>query len=158
MEENSRAFVSAQQIPSTMTAAAALAQAVALHRAGRLTDAETMYRQILAAQPRHFDGLHLLGVIFMQRGDAAAAALQIDAALEVEPRHVLALVKPVWLFNRYNTCWRWLLDRDDSPWYPTARLFRQDETRDWNPVIARVASALRHYVPRPLPVGKATRP
>jgi tetratricopeptide (TPR) repeat protein len=92
MEENSRAFVSAQQIPSTVTAAAALAQALALHRAGRLTDAETMYRQILAAQPRHFDSLHLLGVIFMQRGDAAAAVRQIDAALKVEPRHVLALV------------------------------------------------------------------
>jgi hypothetical protein len=38
--------------------------------------------------------------------------------------------------------WRWLLDRDDSPWYPTARLFRQDETRGWDSVMARVAAAL----------------
>ena len=34
--------------------------------------------------------------------------------------------------------WRWLLDREDSPWYPTARLFRQDDTREWDNVIARV--------------------
>ena len=39
--------------------------------------------------------------------------------------------------------WRWLLDRDDSPWYPTARLFRQDESRSWDKVIARIAIALR---------------
>ena len=45
------------------------------------------------------------------------------------------------LLNRYNTCWRWLADREDSPWYPSARLFRQDATREWSPVIARVAAA-----------------
>jgi hypothetical protein len=50
------------------------------------------------------------------------------------------------LLNRYNTCWRWLLDREDSPWYPTARLFRQDAAREWEPVIARVAAALSDYV------------
>jgi tetratricopeptide (TPR) repeat protein len=53
-----------------------------------------------------------------------------------------ALGKPFWLINRYNTCWRWLLDRDDSPWYPTARLFRQDPTRNWDSVIARIHAAL----------------
>jgi hypothetical protein len=42
--------------------------------------------------------------------------------------------------------WRWLLDREDSPWYPTARLFRQGETRQWDNVIARVQAALRDYV------------
>ncbi len=57
-----------------------------------------------------------------------------------------ALGKPFWLLNRYNTCWRWLLDREDSPWYPTARLFRQDATREWEPVIQRVAAALRDHV------------
>jgi hypothetical protein len=59
-----------------------------------------------------------------------------------------ALGTPLWLLNRYNTCWRWLLDRDDSPWYPTARLFRQDATRDWGPVITRVAVALGDCVHR----------
>jgi hypothetical protein len=41
--------------------------------------------------------------------------------------------------------WRWMLDRDDSPWYPTARLFRQDESRDWTNVIGRVGDALRQH-------------
>jgi tetratricopeptide (TPR) repeat protein len=56
-----------------------------------------------------------------------------------------ALNKPIWLFNRYNTCWRWLLDREDSPWYPTARLFRQDAGRRWDDVVTRVGAALRDY-------------
>jgi hypothetical protein len=38
--------------------------------------------------------------------------------------------------------WRWLLGRDDSPWYPTMRLFRQDESRDYTPVIERVRREL----------------
>jgi hypothetical protein len=42
--------------------------------------------------------------------------------------------------------WRWLLDREDSPWYRTARMFRQDDTREWHNVIARVQAALHHYV------------
>jgi hypothetical protein len=57
-----------------------------------------------------------------------------------------ALGKPFWLLNRYNTCWRWLLDREDSPWYPTTRLFRQDATREWVPAIARITAALQDYV------------
>ena len=57
-----------------------------------------------------------------------------------------ALGKPLWLMQRYNTCWRWLLDREDSPWYPTALLFRQDSTLDWVAVIERVAAALQEYV------------
>jgi hypothetical protein len=42
--------------------------------------------------------------------------------------------------------WRWLLDRDDSPWYPTARLFRQSDTREWDSVIARVHDALLEFI------------
>ncbi|HTZ37497.1 MAG TPA: glycosyltransferase, partial [Stellaceae bacterium] len=38
--------------------------------------------------------------------------------------------------------WRWLLDRDDSPWYPGARLFRQSADRQWEPVVSRIAAAL----------------
>jgi tetratricopeptide (TPR) repeat protein len=91
MDQKSSDFFSARRAPSTTTAAAAFAQALALHQAGRLTDAEKIYRQILAAQPTHFDSLHLLGVIFMHRGDAEAAVRQIEAVLKVEPRHILAL-------------------------------------------------------------------
>jgi tetratricopeptide (TPR) repeat protein len=59
-----------------------------------------------------------------------------------------AMGKPVWILLPYVPDWRWLLDRDDSPWYPTARLFRQDETRVWDNVIARVKDELREFVQR----------
>jgi hypothetical protein len=42
----------------------------------------------------------------------------------------------------YAPDWRWGLDGERSSWYPTARLFRQDDSRDWSPVIARIADAL----------------
>jgi hypothetical protein len=80
--------------------------------------------------------------------DTAALIENLDLIISVDTAvaHLAgALGKPFWLINRYNTCWRWLLDRDDSPWYPTARLFRQDETRDWDGVTARVLDALRAY-------------
>jgi hypothetical protein len=60
-----------------------------------------------------------------------------------------ALGKPVWILLQYVPDWRWLLGREDSPWYPTARLFRQDATRQWDNVIARVHAASRDFVRNP---------
>lgn len=75
--------------------------------------------------------------------------LDLVIAVDTSVAHLAgALGKPVWLLNRYNTCWRWLLDRDDSPWYPRLRQFRQDATRTWDPVIGRVAAELRDHVGR----------
>ena len=65
--------------------AALFARGLAQHRAGRLADAETYYRKVLASLPQHFDSLHLLGVIAHQRGDHATAVRQIDGALETSP-------------------------------------------------------------------------
>ena len=79
--------------------------------------------------------------------DTAALIENLDLVISVDTSvlHVAgALGKPVWLLNRHNTCWRWLREREDSPWYPTLRQFRQDATRDWNPVIARVAAVLKN--------------
>jgi hypothetical protein len=53
-----------------------------------------------------------------------------------------ALGKPVWILNRFDTCWRWLLHREDSPWYPSARLYRQPSPGDWDAVMQRVRSDL----------------
>ncbi len=53
-----------------------------------------------------------------------------------------ALGRPTWILLPYTPDYRWLLDRDDSPWYPTARLFRQTETRDYIDVLDRVRSEL----------------
>jgi Tfp pilus assembly protein PilF len=53
-----------------------------------------------------------------------------------------ALGRPVWVALRHVPDWRWMLDRDDSPWYPTMRLFRQGGDGDWAPVFAAMAQAL----------------
>ena len=53
-----------------------------------------------------------------------------------------AMGKTVWILLPFSPDWRWLLDRPDSPWYPTARLFRQRRIADWAPVIDEVAAAL----------------
>jgi hypothetical protein len=78
--------------------------------------------------------------------DTAALITHLDLVITVDTSvaHLAgALGKPVWLLNRFDTCWRWLLDRDDSPWYPHLRLFRQPSPGDWNSVIDRVCDALR---------------
>jgi tetratricopeptide (TPR) repeat protein len=68
-----------------MTAAASLlANGVKLHQAGQLADAEMIYRQILAALPDQADCLHLLGLIFLQRGEHVLAVEHIDSALKNE--------------------------------------------------------------------------
>jgi ADP-heptose:LPS heptosyltransferase len=53
-----------------------------------------------------------------------------------------ALGRPVWILLPFEPDWRWLLGRADSPWYPTARLFRQSAHGDWEGVVARVREAL----------------
>jgi tetratricopeptide (TPR) repeat protein len=81
--------------------------------------------------------------------DTAALIEALDLVITVDTAvaHLAgALGKPVWILNRYDACWRWLVDRDDSPWYPTARLWRQPKPGDWDSVIARVAEALRDFV------------
>jgi tetratricopeptide (TPR) repeat protein len=73
--------------------------------------------------------------------DTAALIEQLDLIISVDTStaHLAAaLGKPVWLLNRYDSCWRWLLDRADSPWYPTLRLYRQERPGDWDGVIDRV--------------------
>jgi Glycosyltransferase family 9 (heptosyltransferase) len=83
--------------------------------------------------------------------DTAALIENLDLVISVDTSvlHLAgALGKPVWLMNRYNTCWRWFRDRDDSPWYPGLRLFRQNAARDWSPVIGRIAAALHDYARR----------
>ena len=56
-----------------------------------------------------------------------------------------AMGKPVWILLPYNADWRWLLDREDSPWYPDARLFRQPAIGDWAGVMVNVIAGLRAH-------------
>jgi hypothetical protein len=54
-----------------------------------------------------------------------------------------AMGRPVWIMLPFAPDWRWLLNREDTPWYPTVRLFRQSSPRRWDDVLQRVASELR---------------
>ena len=73
--------------------------------------------------------------------------LDLVVSVDTAPAHLAgALGREVWLLNRFDTCWRWLLDRQDSPWYPTLRQFRQAWPGDWEGVVSRVAAALAERV------------
>ena len=77
--------------------------------------------------------------------DTAALISCLDVVLTVDTSvaHLAgALARPTWIMLPYTPDYRWLLDRDDSPWYQSVRLFRQDKSRDYAPVIERVRSAL----------------
>lgn len=87
----------------------------------------------------HTDALH-------DFSDTAALVDQMDLVITVDTSvaHLAgALGKPVWMMLPYAPDYRWLLDREDSPWYPTARLFRQPALNDWRRVIDKIAEALR---------------
>jgi tetratricopeptide (TPR) repeat protein len=77
--------------------------------------------------------------------DTAAIVSQLDLVISVDTAvaHLAgALGKPVWILLNQHGEWRWLTEREDTPWYPTARLFRQTQLENWNPVLTRVYDAL----------------
>jgi Tetratricopeptide repeat/Glycosyltransferase family 9 (heptosyltransferase) len=92
-----------------------------------------------------------LGAELRSFADTAALIGQLDLVISVDTSvaHLAgALGRPVWILLPYVPDWRWLLDRDDSPWYPTARLFRQSQTREWHSVVDRMQRALTEFVAR----------
>lgn len=77
--------------------------------------------------------------------DTAALVMALDLVIAVDTAvaHLAgALGRPVWLLNRLDTDWRWLRGRNDSPWYPTMRLFRQTEPRGWDAPVAAMRAEL----------------
>jgi tetratricopeptide (TPR) repeat protein len=81
--------------------------------------------------------------------DAAAAMQSLDLVVTCDTSiaHLAgALGRPVWVVLKHAADWRWLLDREDSPWYPSMRLFRQNRRGDWPEVFSRVAQALQVQV------------
>jgi tetratricopeptide (TPR) repeat protein len=109
---------------------------VSLQKEVRAADTATLKN---SADIIHF-GQELAGF-----SDTAALISHLDLVVSVDTAiaHLAgALGKPVWILLTHVPDWRWLLDRDDSPWYPTARMFRQSETREWDSVIVRVRDEL----------------
>lgn len=77
--------------------------------------------------------------------DTAAVMAQLDLVISADTAtaHLAgALGRPVWVALRHSPDWRWQMERSDSPWYPTARLFRQPRHGDWPPVFAQMRDAL----------------
>jgi hypothetical protein len=74
---------------------------------------------------------------------ALVSCLDLVISVDTSVAHLAgALGRPTWILLPYVADWRWLLGRDDSPWYPTVRLFRQTETREYGSVIARMRNEL----------------
>jgi tetratricopeptide (TPR) repeat protein len=75
---------------------------------------------------------------------ALLECLDLVVTVDTSVGHLAAAMgKPVWILLATSPDWRWLLGRDDSPWYPTVRLFRQTVPRQWGDVFERVAAALK---------------
>jgi tetratricopeptide (TPR) repeat protein len=90
-------------------------------------------------------GVRFFGEALVDFADAAALAQLMDLVITVDTSlaHLAgALGKSVFILLPFNPDWRWMLDRSDSPWYPTARLFRQPRRGDWKSVLAEVRATL----------------
>lgn len=77
--------------------------------------------------------------------DTASLMENLDLVISIDSAaaHLAgALRKPLWIMNRFDSCWRWLLDRTDSPWYPSVRLYRQESAGDWDGVAQRLKADL----------------
>jgi ADP-heptose:LPS heptosyltransferase len=93
----------------------------------------------------HADVLHA-GDAFVDFSDTAALCTLMDLVISIDTSvaHLAgALGMPVWVLLRWVPDWRWLLDREDSPWYPSMRLLRQNTRGDWDELLRRVALELR---------------
>jgi ADP-heptose:LPS heptosyltransferase len=78
---------------------------------------------------------------------ALVSCLDLVITVDTSTAHLAAALGcPTWILLPYTPDFRWLLDRDDSPWYPTVRLFRQSETREYETVLDRVRHELRSLI------------
>ena len=103
------------------------------------------------APPQAAPGLRMIDQTRGLSDFAETAALigNLDLVISVDTAaaHLAgALGKPTWILSRFDGCWRWLLNRDDSPWYPSVRLFRQPRPGSWDEVLRQVRDELSRLV------------
>jgi tetratricopeptide (TPR) repeat protein len=106
--------------------------------------------ELAGALAANWDGPQLLDFTgeLHDFADTAALIEQLDLVITVDTSiaHLAgALGKPVWILNRFDTCWRWMLGRSDTAWYPTATIYRQPHPGDWAGVIERVRADLARW-------------
>jgi len=94
-------------------------------------------------------GAESLGPKLSNFAETAAAAANLDLIVSVDTSiaHLAgALHRPTWVLLPFAPDWRWMLNRNDSPWYPGMRLFRQPRRKEWKPVLDQVKSELEKLV------------
>jgi hypothetical protein len=114
--------------------------------AGIDAELHVVQKQIRDADAPALAGLHVHDAQIEDFRDSAALVALLDLVVTVDtaPAHLAgALGVPVWVLLQHGADFRWLRARADSPWYPTARLFRQPRYGDWDAVLAAVNAALR---------------
>ncbi|MBU3564663.1 tetratricopeptide repeat protein [Polynucleobacter sp. MWH-HuK1] len=80
---------------------------------------------------------------------ALMGCLDLIISVDTSSAHLAgALGRPVWILNRYDSCWRWLSGKEHSPWYPTAKIFHQKQPGNWDEVIERVRRELNSLAHR----------
>jgi hypothetical protein len=150
---------------------AALCESAHVHlRAERYLDAQLCCRQALEIDSGCASAQHLMGLVSLHAGQldlavewmiraeivdptahltdfvetaALISCLDLVITVDTSVAHLAgALGRPTWILLPYTPDYRWLLNREDSPWYPSVRLFRQTESRDYANVIQRVRSEL----------------
>jgi hypothetical protein len=102
-----------------------------------------------AQQCEAYNSITDIGGELQDFGETAAVISSLDLIITIDTAvaHLAgALGVPVWVMLKYSPDWRWLLNRDDSPWYASARLFRQPAAGDWESVAMAVKNALENFI------------
>ena len=118
-----------------------------------LLDADCDFFSLQKGQPQNdlksFNGLRKIHDFMDDVSDFYDTACLIDnldlvIAVDTSTAHLAgAMGKPTWMLHRLDGDWRWFLDREDSPWYDSMKIYRQTIYKDWHPVIKRIATDLK---------------
>jgi hypothetical protein len=115
----------------------------------RLTELQEISFYMIQQEAPAFEHHESFKTILPSGADALTTArlmraLDLVVSIDSMPAHLAgALGVPIWTLLQKDADWRWMSGRDDSPWYPTMRLFRQQQAGDWQQVVAQVKTELR---------------